>query len=338
MAERFTKVGLAREYIEKFPEAGTKTLARLAIAENPQVWGNLDAARQSFRYARGARGNQLRRWAKGKHTRPLGKAGQGGFAAIPPGLSELGDFSPVALPSGCSYLVLSDIHVPYHDRDSFLRALEWGVSHGCQRVVINGDFVDNYAASRWQTDPRQRNYQREIETARTVLEAICQGMPGGGHVTLKLGNHDERLEAYLQVKAPELLGLSEFRLESLLRCEELGVQVVGDMRPIRLGHLSLLHGHEYKFSISNPVNPARGLFLRGHSHAICGHFHQSSQHSDRNLEQKVVSCWSTGCLCNLHPRYMPLNKWNHGFAVVRVDDRGAFRVNNYRIIDGEVYN
>ena len=50
-----------------------------------------------------------------------------------------------------------------------------------------------------------------------------------------------------------------------------------------------------------------------------------------------MACWSTGCLCDLHPRYMPLNKWNHGFAIVDLDTAGGFSVRNFRIIDGKVY-
>jgi len=38
-----------------------------------------------------------------------------------------------------------------------------------------------------------------------------------------------------------------------------------------------------------------------------------------------------------HPRYMPLNKWNIGFAKVETDNEGRFEVSNYRIVDGRIY-
>jgi len=34
---------------------------------------------------------------------------------------------------------------------------------------------------------------------------------------------------------------------------------------------------------------------------------------------------------------MPLNKWNHGFAVVTLDEKGSFTVDNKRIIDGRAW-
>ena len=54
------------------------------------------------------------------------------------------------------------------------------------------------------------------------------------------------------------------------------------------------------------------------------------------LDGKVVTTWSTGCLSELHPGYMPVNKWNHGFAVIRVDENGDFEVDNLRIIKVKV--
>ncbi len=153
----------------------------------------------------------------------------------------------------------------------------------------------------------------------------------------KLGNHEERYESYMQVKAPEKLKVEEFRIENLLHLDDLNIAIVKDCRPIRLGKLNILHGHEYKFAIQNPVSPARGLFLRAGANTLCGHFHKSSQHSKGDLEGKIVSTWSVGSLCQMHPRFAPINDWNHGFALVNVDKSGAFQISNMRIFNGKVY-
>jgi hypothetical protein len=109
------------------------------------------------------------------------------------------------------------------------------------------------------------------------------------------------------------------------------------MRPIKAGKLHIIHGHEYKFNISNPVNPARGFYMRAKTHVIGSHLHQSSQHSAKALDGNVISTWSTGCLCGLHPRYKPLNDWNHGFAIVAIDQRGGFEVDNKRVMNGKAW-
>jgi len=135
--------------------------------------------------------------------------------------------------------------------------------------------------------------------------------------------------------APELYGLEAIKLESVLELSDMGVTVVTDKRIIRAGHLNIIHGHEYIYSISNPVNPARGLYNRAHKSALCFHHHQTSEHTEPSINGDIVTCWSAGCLCDLHPRYMPLNKWNLGFAVIRKTD-GMFLVDNKRIVNYKV--
>ena len=106
-------------------------------------------------------------------------------------------------------------------------------------------------------------------------------------------------------------------------------------RPIYAGALTLLHGHELQGGISAPVNIARGLFLRAKACAIQGHNHQTSEHSEVDVRRKLVTTWSLGCLCQLHPEYARYNKWNHGFAFLDLED-GDFTIRNKRILDGRV--
>jgi hypothetical protein len=65
---------------------------------------------------------------------------------------------------------------------------------------------------------------------------------------------------------------------------------------------------------------------------MCFHFHQTSEHTEPTISGEIITCWSVGCLCNLHPEYMPLNKWNHGFAEIYNED-GFFNVKNRKIIN-----
>jgi hypothetical protein len=51
----------------------------------------------------------------------------------------------------------------------------------------------------------------------------------------------------------------------------------------------------------------------------------------------MITCWSIGCLCGLHPEYAPLNKWVHGFAIVHGESEdGYFEVENKRIVEGRI--
>jgi predicted phosphodiesterase len=231
---------------------------------------------------------------------------------------------------------VSDIHAPYHTADAIVAACKLARLRKVVGILLNGDIADCFAVSRWETDPRKRNFKHEVETVRSLLLFIRSRFPDA-RIVYKWGNHEERYDAYQQVKAPHTLGIDDYEFESVMRVRANGIETVKNMQPIKLGKLFVLHGHEYRFAIQNPVNPARGLFLRSQVSAMCGHFHQTSQHSEKNLAEHVTSTWSTGCMCDLHPEYMPLNKWNVGCAFVHVFRDGAFDVNNSRIVDGKVW-
>jgi len=335
--EQSPKAKVVLELLAKFPDAATKTLAQKAYRANPELWNSLETCRCSVRYYRGAQGRKNRSGATNKtHFREPQQPGDP-FGKLPEGREEMPDWEPFDIPGPCRALVLGDVHVPYHDTEALVIAAKEGQKAGVDTVILLGDFMDCFALSRWEKDPRERNFKRELDTGRAVLEVLREAFDGC-RIIYKLGNHDERLESYLTCKAPELLDIAEFELASMLRCAELNVEVVTDLRPITLGKLYLIHGHEYRFAISNPVNPARGLYMRGKVLSMCAHFHQSSQHSEKSMDDSVVSCWSIGCLCSMRPRYMPLNKWNHGYSIAAVDEDGAFQVDNKRIIDGGAWS
>jgi predicted phosphodiesterase len=256
------------------------------------------------------------------------------FPALPEGITSFDDWKSLEITGPTKALILSDIHVPYHDRDSIMLAVERGAD--ADLVILNGDITDCYEVSHFQPDPRKCNFPEALHTTRELLKWIRSKFPKA-RIIYKEGNHEERLERYFTVRAPAVLGVEEFELKNLLKLFDLGIEWLGEKRPMRVGKLYVIHGHEFRCVFSNPVNPARGLFLRSKLSAMCGHFHQSSQHSEKDLSGKVVSTWSTGCLCDMRPEYMPLNNWGHGAAIVEIDAKGAYEVENFRIIEGKVY-
>ena len=327
---------LAVAVIKKFPNAGALTLARKIYAANPEVFLNLEAARTRIRYLLGATGKvnrAARRRAGGEGMRARRKSGGRTFEALPPGLQYMDEWEPYVI-NAKKVLILADIHIPYHDLDALKCALDYGVACGCDHLLYLGDAMDFYSASFWEKDPRKRRFQEELNTWYKVAKVIQSAFP---KATFKEGNHEERLWRYMARKAPELLDLEVLSLPELLHLPGFVIEHVGDKRIVKLGHLSCLHGHEWKYGISSPVNPARGYYLRAKATCIAGHLHQTSEHSEKDLHESIVTCWSLGCLCDMRADYARYNKWNHGFAVVTVDDDGEFEVDNKRIFDGRVF-
>jgi predicted phosphodiesterase len=327
------KAQIVKDYLQKFPNTPTKTLAKAIYKDNKAVWSNMEAVRTSIRHYRGQRGDKNRAELADKSfiTKP-GKLNP--FENLPKGMTEYSDWSPVKL-DGKRFLLIADTHIPYHSHNDLGIALQHGKESEIDTIVILGDFIDFYSCSFWETDPRKRDFGNEIRTAQTVLDFMRKQFPKA-RIVYKLGNHEERYERYMRVKAPELLGYEAFEFGKLIESDKYGIELIGDKRIVKIGRLHCIHGHEFWRGVTNPVNPARGLYLRGKEIAVCAHYHQSSGHTEPSLSDFVTSCWSIGMLCDKHPSYCPSNKWNFGFAYVENDD--GFELHNYKIIDGRVYH
>lgn len=322
---------VAEEACRRQPHQPSRTIARQLHEEHWQLFESVEKARTVVRYCRGRIGARHRRENKDIIPGEEFSQADGAIPLPPPVTSETWSVVPVEFKQA---LVISDIHVPYHNAEAVQTALQYGRKRKPDAIILNGDLADFQSISFFERDPRRRHLRDELETCERFLEVLRDAFPRA-RILYKEGNHEERLWRYCWRNVPELADLEELSLGELLHLKDYGVELVADKRPIRCGeHLYLLHGHEFRAPFVNPVNPARGLYLRTKANALCGDLHQTSAHTEAGLD-KIVSCWSAGCLCDLHPRYMPLNKWNLGFAFVTLD-RNRWSVENLKIIAGKV--
>lgn len=328
------------KYLKEWPDLPNLTLAKKIYSENSLLFKDVERVRSMILYYTGVKEKKRRNKKTdreliknpGENSKKMGIPSP--YYTIPESDNE--EWLPYEMPKNATrILVLSDVHIPYHDTESLEKAIDYGVENKANAVLLNGDIMDCYSLSRWEKDPRKRRFSQELEDTRQFLSYLKHRLPDAV-IYYKLGNHELRYEAFLRIKAPELLDVSEFRLDVLLRFGELGVNLITDDRIIQIGELNVMHGHEFGRSVFSPVNPARGYYMRSKTNILAGHNHQSSEHSEPNLNGQVVTAWSTGCLCHLHPDYMRINKWNHGFAFIKVYKDGNFEVDNLRIIKGQI--
>lgn len=245
------------------------------------------------------------------------------------------EYTPHKIDTPGTWLILSDIHAPYHDRTTLELAVAEAKRRNVVGVILNGDILDSHEVSRHDKDPSAPRYVEEVEIAKKLLAWLRGQLPKAQFV-MKEGNHEERLQTYIVGRAPALFGLEGIDLQSLLHLADYGVTWVGGRRVIALGKLNVIHGHEFPGGCTSPVNPARGLYLKARSVAIAGHHHQTSEHHARNIRGHAEAAWSLGCCCFLSPKYMPLNNWNHGFAFAEIASDGGFAVSNKRVFNGKV--
>lgn len=346
LGARKSRNALATEILDtgcaRWPTLPSRTLARMVFKANKGVFTSIDAARQGIMYRRGRNRHKVAlRTTRSRCSSQPSSAPSTPWNPQSLPRSEERPFLPhrVTVDRDTRALILGDIHLPFHNLPALTAAIEEGRRLDCRILILNGDTLDFYHLSRFQKDPRVRRPKHEIALANQLLDNLDDAFPRARKI-FKLGNHDERYDHYLQANAPELFEvLAEHAgLDRLLELDDRGWEMVGQKRPIYLGKLPLIHGHEYPTPVLGPVNAARGLFLRSKASAMVNHHHQTSEHTETTIRDEMITTWSVGFLCGLHPEYARFNKWNQGAATVALDPRGRFDVRNFRIHQGRILN
>jgi predicted phosphodiesterase len=274
---------IAKQYLSKYTDTSTLQLARIIFKEHPKVFNSIEHARHILRYYRGASGKNDRAKLTDptlirsqedalKHkTNPFG---------LPDSVKD--DWQPKTLPFKQGRgLVIADLHIPYHDNTAIEPTFNWALSKGYSDfVLINGDLGDDYQLSRFDRNPENRKYKQEMESVGVFLDSVSDTFPSA-QIILKWGNHDNRLDRYLRVKAPELFDLKTYIRDDYLKLKERGVIAVEHDIPIRVGKLTILHGHEIQ-NLSTVVNPARGAYLKAIECILIAHSHRTSQHAEHH--------------------------------------------------------
>lgn len=326
-----TKADIARKYRNEYGmEMPTLKLARIMYKKENLAFKDVEDARDALR---GIEGKKKQRGYNETHKFPERPKNP---YNLPESYQEKRE--PLRLPTTCNnILLISDLHIPYHDIDAVTIALEYGVKHEINTIVINGDMLDFARISKFETDFSKRSVKQEFDAAKQFLRVLRQLFPTQSIYWIK-GNHDLRYEKYLFQKASEIWDDPYFKLEERLRLNEERVHLIDDRILVKAGKLSITHGHHIFKGIFTPVSPARGAYMKAKQNIIVGHLHRASFHPEVNLDGEVIGSWSTACLCELRPNYSPLvSNSQHGFAHILVEPNGDFTVKNYSIINGKLH-
>lgn len=323
---------LATNYDKNFPNTPTLTLAKKLYNEHPTVFKNVEDARTKLRYRRGQTGETSRK-ATGHKAEDL-KFDYNPFK-LPKSYAK--DRKPFRLPaSDDNILFISDLHVPYHNIEALTAAIKYGLKQKINTIFINGDLIDFHQISRFEKDIYKRSVKQEFDAARAILAQLRAIFPKAPIYWLK-GNHDIRWEMFLKAKAPEIFDDEYFWLEERLGLNALNVKILDDKTLVKIGKLSVTHGHHVMKGFFAPVNSARGVYMKAKQSTIIGHVHKVSEHTETDMDGKIITTWSTGCLCELKPDYSPLvSNYAHGFAHITREPNGDYTVINKRILSGKI--
>lgn len=312
----------------------TKKLARIIYADNNLTFINLESPYSLLRYIEGKSGAKQRK--KVQNTKfYMAESRSYNPYKLPESYEEKRD--PFILPTSCNnILLISDLHIPYHNIEAVTIALDYGKKEKVNTIFINGDLIDNHQISKFESDPKKRSVKQEFDATREFLVQLRKAFPKALIYWLK-GNHCIRWEKFLYSKVREIWNDDYFFLEERLKLNSVKVKILDDKVLVKAGKLSITHGHHIFKGAFTPVNPSRGAFLRAKQSLIVGHLHRPSHHPETDLDGKIISCWSTGCLCELRADYSPLvGNTMHGFAHIQIAKDGDYTVKNYSIIKGKL--
>lgn len=207
---------------------------------------------------------------------------QGGGHVIPPSGQRI--FTEEILRLKCkAALITSDWQIPFQDAEWAEFAFKVGKGFGCDLHVINGDFLDATAVSKY--DPQTYNeghpLEEEFRVAEEVLFASCHAI---GSTVLDLGNHEWRIFRSLlkvQITSDRMLRLMSD--EDRVRITELS-QIILNEAPDYPG-VRCTHPKSYS-RIAARVGVA--LASKHHQHMVVGHDHAVGQARDVSGRYTVI--------------------------------------------------
>lgn len=249
---------------------------------------------------------------------------------LPDGKTEV---KPQYIIDGSQMLVMNDIHLGFHDKLSIEAAIAHGQKKNPDVVLLNGDIIDCVSISRFNKSWDNRSFKDELDLGRGFLKWLRDKFPKA-QIIFKLGNHEARLQAYIQRNADALDGVDDFLFDKLFRFENFGITKIEDTQIMKFGRLNIIHGHEFFGNAA--INIARTLLLKSFDNIISAHRHQHQNYLFKKINGELVGSWSVACLCKFSAAYCPLNQWSNGFAEVEKTTDGFFHVDNHMMQDGRI--
>ncbi len=229
-------------------------------------------------------------------------------------------------------VILSDVHVPFQDRNVCNMALAFIREHKPSTIHLLGDISDFYSVSRFVKDPlRKEDLQSDLDNTKAFLYKVRDSAPDA-RIIFSEGNHEFRLRRYLASEARALALLDSMKIEKLLGLDELKIMFRQHDKPYRIGSLLFTHGQLIrKWSAYS----ARAHFEKYGCCVIHGHSHRLGSFYHRDVKDTYVA-YENGCLCNLNPDYCTAPDWQHGWSVVW-HQKDYFHVEQIAVVKGR-YN
>ena len=213
--------------------------------------------------------------------------------------------------------IISDVHYPFHNESAIKVMLNMVQHFRPKNVIIDGDFFDCDTISRFNREPQEPGaFKKQIEGGCEIIRKIQRY----SSVTIVQGNHEARLDKYINEKAPELHNI--ISIEGLINNElDIDIKYVKTIPSESMMTLrdDLLVGH-WNAARKYTCYTAKALVERFQTNIVQAHTHRLGEYSIRTWG-KTLYGWESGCLCDLSPEYVFHPNWQNGLLVyTEMDD------------------
>ena len=235
--------------------------------------------------------------------------------------------------------VISDLQVPYHNVDLIEQAVRQAVDEGCELMVLAGDIfqADKFGYFNDTEVPFKDEYSMVVDLISRIKEHM--------RVLLVSGNHDRRMEKYLQ----KLTALQEYEFFFKAGTSDILANVAVDTDAgycknwwVQIGPVIISHPDRYSSAAKqigkNIVNTidwflprVRDTFwdtiIQGHSHMLNKGIHNG------------IHYFENGCACNrLDYNAGPKQTqpvWVQGYSIIHIED-GQLDFNKSKLVKGRI--
>lgn len=211
------------------------------------------------------------------------------------------------------YLIVPDIHVPYHDPKyiAFITRLLIHLKKqgNLKGIVQLGDCLDFFQVSSYPKDPSRRNtIKDDMDDYAAILNGWASYLPRGGEVHQIEGNHEARLQRYISQNAKEIYELVT-SVGSYLKSKYKGPATFywhpyKKWNSLRLGDVTIFHGFYYnQHTAATNLAKYKTSTICGHNHRLQiiydgAHFSATLGHGSDEKEtahQPTPSGWQQAC-------------------------------------------
>lgn len=234
--------------------------------------------------------------------------------------------NPIIPNSAVKVGIIADIHFPFQSDVHLERATDIFREEKPDVIVVNGDLVDFFGISKYNTNPSLDFLMKaEIPMAKDFLFELRRDHPQATIVMVE-GNHEFRIRSFLINNARPLYQIlkdlmPDDILPTLLDMPKLNIEWVGTNPNAAKWTDTFFHVDDIKIGhfdkVSNPVIPGgmtvRQLMAKGGGSYVQAHIHRAAIIYNTDFEGTITWGMETPCLA-ANPHYRGYVNWARGVS------------------------